>query len=152
MKKVFCRGCGKEIYETALTCPYCGAPQSNLSQQVRNGVSISAINYYVEVLKKYAVFSGRACRKEYWYFILFNAIASIVFAVIGNILGIGNNIMRIYNLAVLIPGIAVGVRRLHDTNRSGWWLLVPIANFIFWVQNSQNGDNKYGSNPKQVLD
>ncbi len=107
------------------------------------------MNWYLEVLKKYAVFNGRARRKEYWYFVLFNIIISIVLAVMGMDL-----LQWIYTLAVLIPGIAVTVRRLHDTERSGWWLLialVPIAAIVllvFMVQDSKPGQNQYGANPK----
>lgn len=147
MSMVFCRGCGKEIHESAPTCPHCGAPQSNSSPQGRGGDD-NPINYYVGVLKRYAVFSGRARRKEYWYFLLFSTIASILLAIIGEVLGAGDSIMNLYNLGVLIPSIAVGVRRMHDTNRSGWWLLLPIVNIIFLAQDSQSGDNNYGSNPK----
>lgn len=95
------------------------------------------MNWYLAVLKKYAVFNGRARRKEYWYFILFNLIVSIVLYLVD--LGIGNLtgfyldpksqtglLQTLYSLAVLIPSIAVLVRRLHDTERSGWWVLWPI--------------------------
>ena len=82
------------------------------------------MNWYLEVLKKYADFSGRAQRKEYWYFVLFNVLIAIVLAIIDISLGIANReglgpLRGIYSLAVLIPSIAVGVRRLHDTGRSG---------------------------------
>jgi uncharacterized membrane protein YhaH (DUF805 family) len=119
------------------------------------------MNWYLEVLKKYAVFQGRARRKEYWMFTLFNVLISIALIIIGAILGLsgdgGTNILStLYGLAVLLPGIAVSVRRLHDTDRSGWWLLIgliPIIGFIvlliFMVQDSQPNDNQYGSNPKQ---
>jgi len=119
------------------------------------------MNWYLEVLRKYAVFSGRARRKEYWFFVLFNIIVSIVLAVVDNIIGTydaqnGIGLLGgIYALAVLIPGIAVSVRRLHDTGRSGWWLLlilVPVIGaivvLIFMVLDSKPGENEYGPNPK----
>jgi uncharacterized membrane protein YhaH (DUF805 family) len=120
------------------------------------------MNWYIEVLRKYAVFSGRARRKEYWMFFLFNMIIFCVLSVIEDILRIapqtnGSVLASIYALGILIPGIAVGVRRLHDTNRSGWWLLLALVPLIgsvvlivFMVQDSQPGDNKYGQNPKQA--
>lgn len=118
------------------------------------------MNWYLEVLRKYAVFSGRARRKEYWMFFLFNLIIYFVLGIIGEIVRIapqinGGELASIYALGVLIPGIAVGVRRLHDTNRSGWWLLINFAPLIgtvvlivFMVQDGQTGDNRYGQNPK----
>ena len=121
------------------------------------------MNWYLEVLKKYAVFSGRARRKEYWFFVLFNIIISIVLAVIDGVTGsfspeAGMGLLGgIYTLAVLIPGIAVSVRRLHDTERSGWWLLIalvpligPIVLLVFMVQDSKSGQNQYGANPKEA--
>ncbi|HOC42503.1 MAG TPA: DUF805 domain-containing protein [Thermoanaerobaculales bacterium] len=119
------------------------------------------MNWYLAVLKKYAEFKGRARRREYWNFVLFNIIISIVLMIVDRMVGTfsaerGFGVLGgLYALAVLIPGIAVGVRRLHDTNRSGWWLLIGlipciglIVLIIFTVQDSQAGDNQYGPNPK----
>ena len=121
------------------------------------------MNWYLEVLKKYAVFSGRARRKEYWYFFLFSLIISIVLAVVDGMTGsfsaeAGVGLLGgIYALAVLIPGLAVSVRRLHDTGRSGWWLLIAlipvigaIVLLVFMVLEGKPGTNQYGSNPKGV--
>jgi len=121
------------------------------------------MNWYLEVLKKYAVFSGRSRRKEYWYFSLFNLLITIVLAVIDGMTGtliaeanIGL-LGGIYALALLIPFLAVSVRRLHDTDRSGWWLLIAlipligaIVILVFTLQDSKPGQNQYGSNPKEV--
>ncbi|KPL17442.1 MAG: hypothetical protein AMS26_01020 [Bacteroides sp. SM23_62] len=114
------------------------------------------MNWYIEVLKKYAVFSGRARRKEYWYFVLFNLIIYIILSIIDY--AINSAILStIYSLGVLIPSIAVAVRRLHDTNRTGWWLLIGLIPIIGWivliifmVLDSQKGENQYGPNPKGV--
>lgn len=108
------------------------------------------MEWYITVLKKYAEFSGRARRKEFWMFILINVIISAVLSLLGaDFLG------GLYSLAVLIPSLAVGARRLHDTGRSGWWqliYLVPLVGLIvmivFTAQEGAAGDNKYGSNPK----
>ena len=120
------------------------------------------MNWYIEVLKKYAVFGGRACRKEYWMFVLFNLIIVFVLGLIEGIAGIAPKseqsvLASLYMLAILIPGIAVAVRRLHDTNRSGLWVLIGLVPLIggivllvFMVQNSQTGENQYGPNPKEV--
>jgi len=115
------------------------------------------MNWYLEVLKKYAEFNGRARRTEYWMFCLFNFIIGFVLSFIESIIGTGSVLLTIYFLAVLIPSIAVSIRRLHDTDRSGWWLLITLIPFIggliliiFTVQDSQAGDNQFGPNPKAV--
>ena len=109
------------------------------------------MNWYFEVLKKYAVFDGRAHRTEFWLFFLFNFIISFFLGVIVGLVGSLWFITTLYALAVLIPGLAVSARRLHDTNRSGWWILtglVPIlgwiALLIFYVEDSRPGANQYG--------
>jgi len=114
------------------------------------------MNYYLAVLKKYAVFSGRARRAEYWYFVLFSAIASIVLGIISAVIWDKIAILSMmYSLAILIPTLAVVVRRLHDVGKSGWWWfigLIPIIGIIWllvlMIIDSNPGDNKYGPNPK----
>ncbi|RUO30060.1 DUF805 domain-containing protein [Aliidiomarina sedimenti] len=121
------------------------------------------MNWYLKVLKQYAVFQGRARRKEYWMFILFNLIVSFVLGFIDGVIGtfdaeIGLGLLSgVYALAIFIPSLAVLVRRLHDTGRSGWWIfisLIPLIGLIvllvFLVQDSNPEDNIYGSNPKAV--
>ena len=120
------------------------------------------MNWYLKVLKNYAVFSGRARRKEYWMFVLFNMIFAIVAIILDNILGtaiegIGYGLFYIlYCLAVLIPGLAVLVRRLHDSGKSGWFffiVLVPIIGGIWLLvllcTDGNAGENEYGANPKE---
>jgi uncharacterized membrane protein YhaH (DUF805 family) len=114
------------------------------------------MNWYLDVLKnKYATFTGRARRKEYWMFFLFNILIAIGLGIIEAIVGLPGILGGLYGLAVLIPGIAVTVRRLHDTGRSGWWILIaflPLVGFIillvFMVLDSHPGDNAFGPNPK----
>ena len=121
------------------------------------------MNWYLAVLKKYAEFNGRARRKEYWMFTLFNFIFLIVALILDNLLGtaitgVGYGFFYIlYALAVLIPGLAVCVRRLHDVGKSGWMffiILIPIAGgiwmLILMVTDSIAGENEYGPNPKEV--
>ena len=108
--------------------------------------------------QKYATFSGRARRSEFWFFALFSAIVRTIANIIDAILHTGNSttglVSVVVSLALLVPSLAVGARRLHDTGRSGWWLLIaliPLVGIIilivFWVQDS-HGDNQYGPNPK----
>jgi uncharacterized membrane protein YhaH (DUF805 family) len=89
------------------------------------------MHYYIEVLKKYAVFKGRARRAEYWYFVLFSVIISIVLNIISKLIGDQKVVLSgIYGLAVLIPTLAVAVRRLHDIGRTGWWMLFFVLIFL----------------------
>jgi uncharacterized membrane protein YhaH (DUF805 family) len=121
------------------------------------------MNWYLQVLKKYAVFEGRARRKEYWFFQLFNVIAVIVLAIIDSALentGPATDFLGIlsglYILATFLPGLGVLIRRLHDTDRSGWWVLISfvplvggIVLLVFTVTEGTPGPNKYGADPKQ---
>ncbi len=109
--------------------------------------------WYLTVLKKYAVFSGRARRKEYWMFVLFNFIIGFILGVIEGITGInpGSNagiLGSIYTLAILIPSIAVAVRRMHDVGKSGWFVLIPIYSLILTVIEGDKGNNRFGPDPK----
>ena len=111
--------------------------------------------WYLEVLKKYAVFGGRARRTEYWMFFLFNLFITGVLGLVEGFLGIPGVLGIPYGLVVLIPSIAVTTRRLHDTDRTSWWLLISLLPpigvvflFIFMVMDSTPGQNRYGANPK----
>ena len=143
------------------------------------------MNYYTEPFKKYAVFSGRSTRKEYWLFLLFNILVILVIRIVSSIIGavihsqILNDLVYIYYLIAIVPSLSLSARRLHDTNRSAWWLLLLIPTvvemaglikndasmtvmgsgilsitsiilIVFYVFDSQPGDNKYGLNPKGV--
>jgi uncharacterized membrane protein YhaH (DUF805 family) len=127
------------------------------------------MHWYAEVMRKYAVFGGRARRKEYWMFQLFNFIIVVglvcICALLIPLLAHGDSsfgavawlvIPLGYVLATLLPGLAVSVRRLHDTNLSGWWVflaLVPlggVALFVMHLLDSTPGHNRYGPNPKGV--
>jgi uncharacterized membrane protein YhaH (DUF805 family) len=119
------------------------------------------VSYWKKVvLENYANFEGRARRAEFWWYFLANIIISAVFNILDAVLGLGLGggvglLGLLYSLAVLVPGLAVGVRRLHDTDKSGWWLLiglVPIAGIIvlivFWATEGPPPVNRYGANPK----
>lgn len=99
---------------------------------------------------KYADFSGRAKRPELWWFVLFTLLASLVLSTVSPILS------TVFSLAVLLPSLAVGARRLHDTNRSGWWQLlwlIPliglIAMIVLLTQPGNDGENQYGAAPER---
>ena len=122
------------------------------------------MNWYLAVLKKYAVFEGRARRKEYWFFLLFNIIALLIATLLDNLLKTTFEnlpygwIYLLYALTVMIPSLALVVRRLHDVGKSGWWFfigLIPLIGGIWLLvlvlTDSQPGDNQYGPNPKMVV-
>jgi uncharacterized membrane protein YhaH (DUF805 family) len=119
------------------------------------------MNWYLGVLKKYAVFEGRARRKEYWFFHLFNFIVALVLVFMDVMTGTFNAetgwglLSGLYTLAVFIPAISVLVRRLHDTDRSGWWFWIAVIPLIGWiwmfvlmVLDGTSGQNQYGPDPK----
>ena len=114
------------------------------------------MHWYLDVLRKYVVFEGRARRMEFWMFNLFSFIIVCVLSGIEVALGIFG-LSALYSLAVLLPSLGVAVRRLHDTDRSGWWIficLVPVIGIIilliFYFMDGTAGDNRFGANPKEA--
>ena len=114
------------------------------------------MKWYLQVLKNYAKFTGRARRKEYWMFLLFSIIISVVLTVIDGVVGTGGILGLVYSLAVLIPSIAVAVRRMHDIDKSGWWLLIAfvpligiIVVIVFACMAGTPGDNRFGPPPAE---
>ncbi len=111
------------------------------------------MKFFLKALQNYAVFSGRATRQEFWMFILFNVIFNIVTVILDTMLGtfdeqLGTGLIGgIYSLVVLIPSLSVAVRRMHDVGKSGWFILVPIYNFVLAVTEGDKGENRFGSVP-----
>ncbi|QDO94921.1 DUF805 domain-containing protein [Formosa sediminum] len=108
------------------------------------------MNWYLKVIKQYADFKGRARRKEYWMFFLFNILISYSIIILGYLLDVYilSLLSSLYSFAVIIPGLAVGVRRMHDVGKSGWYLLIPFYNLYLVCTDSETGTNKWGDNPK----
>ena len=122
------------------------------------------MHWYLDVLRKYAVFRGRARRREYWIFLAVNVMITIMLIMLDAAVGtfdaeIGLGLLSgVYTFAVLIPSLAVGARRLHDTDRTGWWLLIsfipvvgPIVLLVFLVLRGQIGPNRFGPDPKEAV-
>lgn len=107
------------------------------------------MDYFIKVLKNYAVFTGRARRSEYWYFVLFYMIIAVAVAFVSNLINFPL-LSTIVSLAFLVPSIAVGIRRMHDVGKSGWYILIPIYNLVLAVTEGEKGDNQYGSDPKAL--
>ena len=100
------------------------------------------MKYYLKALQKYATFTGRARRSEFWYFLLFNLIIAFAFKFVSP------QLAYLYALAILVPSIAAGVRRMHDVGLNGWIILIPIYNLIIAYHDGVKGDNEYGADPK----
>ena len=123
---------------------------------------MNGFDYFKLALSKYAIFEGRSRRSEYWYFALFNILIGIALGIVDEFFGF-SLFGAIASLALFIPGLAVGVRRLHDIGKSGWNLLlifIPLVGFIillvWFCKDSEPGSNQYGPNPKgagkEILD
>ena len=121
------------------------------------------MNYYLSGWKNYILFKGRVMRPEFWYFSLYNLLVVLVLSAISCI-GLGwvsttaLVFAILYALAVITPNIALAVRRLHDTNRSGWWLLVGLIPVVGWIilivfmaRDTHRAENRYGPNPKEII-
>jgi uncharacterized membrane protein YhaH (DUF805 family) len=113
------------------------------------------MNWYFRAWERYVDFYGRSQRAEFWFFTLCNAAVTIALDWICNFFFHSRLPYVLYSLAVLIPGLAVSIRRLHDTDRTGWWLLLSLVPIIGWIvlivfycQDSQPTDNRFGPNPK----
>ncbi len=178
---MFCPNCGESNEADSLFCSNCGSniadnsfvkneieSQNQSKNDVKNLDDIKDDfnnkkwwQWYPTVIKQYATFNGRASRSEYWYFALtyylsFFVLSMIVFF---NLI-VGVSLILFFILFNFLPSIAVSIRRLHDTNRSGFWLLsplIPLAGFVFsiilfvwYLTDSQPGVNKYGPNPKGI--
>ena len=142
--------------------PKGGAIEASASLSgTERGMKGDGMNWYLEVLRKYAVFSGRARRKEYWSFALFTMIFAIIATVLDNVLGLAiegvwyGPIYILFLLAVFLPAVGVLVRRLHDVGYSGWFSFISLIPFIggIWLlvllcSDSMPGENQYGANPK----
>lgn len=116
------------------------------------------MQWYLEVLKKYAVFEGRAHRTEFWMFVLVSLIIGLVLTIVDVSIGTygdyGGLLNGIYSLAILVPSIAVGARRLHDIGRTGWWqllALIPVIGtiilIVWWAKAGEPAPNEWGRNP-----
>ena len=104
------------------------------------------MKYYLNALRNYANFNGRASLKEYWLFYLFNSILGVIIQVLSQ--GIGTEILSfVFMLLVLLPSISVGVRRIQDTGKNGWLILVPIYNLILLLTPGEKKENEFGVEP-----
>ena len=172
----YCRQCGAAILRIdSHFCPSCGAeitPPSSGAEQPPQLPSPTAASELPKVsfaqavklgFKSYFTFSGRATRAEYWWWLFFTVLAGIVLAVVDTLTGtmgmFGDSGLLgfLFELATLVPSFALGARRLHDINRTGWWLLLVFIPMIGWIvlivwsiERGDAGPNKYGPDPRQL--
>ena len=164
-----CTGCGSDNPENAQFCGGCGV---SLSASTPTAVGIDAaelpmVDFGTAVklgFQRYVDFSGRSTRAEYWWWGLFTVVASfalfIADTLTGNsstLSGLGGLLDMLFTLATIIPSLALGARRLHDINRTGWWLLLLFVPVIGWIvlivwaiERGDKGTNKYGPDPRQT--
>jgi len=105
------------------------------------------MNYFLEAFKKYADFDGRASRKEFWFFVLFNM---IICSAIQIIAGRNSMLLQLYQLIIIVPIIALAIRRMHDIGKQGWFILIPIYNIILYCKAGDSLINKYGTKPQEL--
>lgn len=107
--------------------------------------------WFVKALKQFADFNGRAGRQEFWMYVLFNFVFFIFFIYLSSLFN-SNTLINWYVSIMILPSIAVSIRRLHDSNHSGWFLLVPLYNFYLTFVPGSSGTNEYGPDPKSGSD
>ena len=165
-----CPECGNDNTENAQFCGGCSV-SLNVSVVSSSGAKTAELPMvsFTEAISRgfsnYFTFSVRATRAENWWWVLFTVLADVILSIVDILAGTynaaisGGLLSRLFGLAVLIPSIALGARRLHDINRSGWWqlmylasiLIVPFVVLIGWaIKPSDRGPNKYGPDPRQA--
>ena len=148
-----CSVCSAELEEGAQFCGVCGTRIEGNDQQGDEQPMVGFIQAISLGFSNYFNFQGRATRAEYWWWVLFIVIADVLLGFIDSILGTGF-IGSLFGLAILIPGLALGARRLHDIGKSGWWLLLWIAILpgiilLVWaIRQGNRGQNHYGLDPR----
>jgi uncharacterized membrane protein YhaH (DUF805 family) len=159
---MICSNCGTENEQGTAFCGNCGVAQ--------NGANSSVVDSYPQQqsgrvgfadavrlgLNRWSDFKGRSTRSEYWWFCLFTVLVNLLATIIDGIVGLWGIFELIASLGLIIPGLAVAVRRLHDINRTGWWLLLyigfiviipPFILLYFYLQPSDQGSNRFGPRP-----
>ncbi|PZC45288.1 MAG: Uncharacterized membrane protein YhaH, DUF805 family [Chloroflexi bacterium] len=154
-----CPACGSDNSENAQFCGICGETLIWDATSIRTRLPMMGFGEAVNrAFRQYFTFSGRATRAEHWWFALFVTIGRIVFGGIGGFAGLPGVLDAVWVIVTFIPSLAVGVRRLHDINRTGWWLLlwlvpVPVVGgivIVVWAcRQGDGGPNKYGPDPRQ---
>ena len=159
-----CPTCGSETPDDAQFCGRCGT--NLISDEASVGAELPIVGFGEAVsrgFRNYATFSGRATRAESWWWVLFTVLAGLALAAVDTVTGtmgmFGDSGLLgfFFELGTLVPSLALGARRLHDINRSGWWLLLLFVLVIGWIvlilwaiKRGDKGPNKYGPDPRQA--
>jgi uncharacterized membrane protein YhaH (DUF805 family) len=122
-------------------------------EQNGEAVYMTALDWYLEPWRKYNVFAGRARRKEFWSFLLGNLMIVFALSLSEGVFGISAEsdeslLAGLFQIVVIVPSIAVSVRRMHDTDHPGWWSIIPILGYVFFCVDGTRGENRFGSDPK----
>lgn len=148
----FCSKCGGKNLENSNFCENCGNKLNTMSTSTTQKTTEkpttqknNILKLYAESLKKYAEFKGRASRKEYWSFWLMNLIIGTILTIVDKY--INSTALALYQLFTFLPSISIGVRRMHDTGKSGLFILIPLLNLIFFLISGDENENKYGKKP-----
>ena len=161
----YCINCGAKARAIANFCHVCGLPvyRGTSSEipppspsQPFPSTTTPVLDWYLAPWKKYAVFTGRARRKEFWLFNLGNLIIALVLILSEGLFGIAAEtdesvLAALFQLAILVPSLAVAVRRMHDIDCSGWMGFVPLFNLFFACVNGTRGANRFGADPKAAM-
>lgn len=152
---MFCWKCGEMMADNAKFCPVCGAPQQQTNTtavNLQNPVAKDKVSFVQAVklfFQNYTNFKGRSRRSEYWWFCLFNMIVSLAFTLILP------DLSGLWTVVILVPSLALAVRRLHDIGKSGWWyllMLIPLVGgiilLIWFCRDSDPQPNQWGISPK----
>jgi uncharacterized membrane protein YhaH (DUF805 family)/RNA polymerase subunit RPABC4/transcription elongation factor Spt4 len=149
--EVFCSSCGEKIKGEAEICPKCGVRQKavDTTSSIKHGGKKIGWAYFADAMKKYAVFSGRARRAEFWWYAVCVFSITMGAYAIGYFIGLPY-LSNIVSLAFFIPGIAVFFRRMHDAGKPGGYCFIPIYDIILAFRAGDTGENSYGPDPKAV--
>ena len=144
---MFCEKCSEKNNEESVKCEKCGdAIKYEHKIKAKNTKTdySNSFEYFLTPYKKYAEFSGRASRKEFWMFILFYFLIAFILSIIDNHDYLENTLSNIFSVVSFIPYLALAVRRVHDVNKSGWFILIPFYNLFLVLTKSDTEENRFG--------
>jgi uncharacterized membrane protein YhaH (DUF805 family) len=159
-----CPRCGHDNPEASQFCKGCGT--NLIPREASVGAELPMVGFGEAIsrgFRNYATFSGRSTRAESWWWTLFTFLTGVILAIVDTVTGTmgmfgdAGLLGQLFDLAVLVPSLALGVRRLHDINRTGWWLFLIFVLVIGWIvlivwaiKRGDRGPNKYGPDPRQT--